>query len=75
MIRSVFAATLVAAMLAGPAVVLAQTDMVTYGDTLRKGSGAHSAVQPVRHGTVGAKHAGAMHAGGGHSAAKAHRRK
>jgi len=70
MIRSVFAATLAAAMFAGPAIALAQTDMVTYSETLRKKSGTHSAVQPVRRGTVGAKHAG-----GGHSAAKAHRRK
>ena len=49
MIRSVFAAALAAAMLAGPTVALAQTDMVTYGDTLRKkSSGAHSAIHAAR---------------------------
>jgi hypothetical protein len=70
MIRSVFAATLAAALLAGPAIALAQTDMVTYSDTLRKKSGAHSAVHPVRRGTLNAKHAG-----GSHPAAKGHRRR
>jgi hypothetical protein len=73
MIRSVFAATLAAAMLAGPAIALAQTDMVTYGDTLRKkSSSAHSAVRPVKRGTVSAKHGGGS---GKHPAAKAHHRK
>jgi hypothetical protein len=73
MIRSVFAATLAAAVLAGPAIALAQTDMVTYGDTLRKkSSGAHSAVHPVQRGTVSAKHG----AGGvKHPAVQGHRRK
>jgi hypothetical protein len=64
MTRSVFAATLAAVMLFGPAVALAQTDMVTYGDTLRKKSGAHSAIRQVKHGSLGAKHAGS------HAAAK-----
>jgi hypothetical protein len=70
MIRSVFAATLAAAMLAGPAIALAQGDMVTYSDTLRKKSSAHSAVHPVKHGTVSAKHGA-----GAHAAAKGHHRK
>jgi hypothetical protein len=66
MTRSVFAATLAAFMLFGPAAALAQTDMVTYGDTLRKKSGAHSAVRPVKHGSIGAKHAGSHPAARGH---------
>jgi hypothetical protein len=70
MIRSVFAATLAAAMLAGPTMALAQGDMVTYGDTLRKKSSAHSAVHPVKRGTVSAKHGA-----GAHAAAKGHHRK
>ena len=71
MIRSVFAATLAAAMLAGPTMALAQGDMVTYSDTLRKKSSAHSAVHPVKRGTVSAKHGAGTHA----AAAKGHRRK
>ncbi len=67
MTRSFFAATLAAAILVAPSIALAQTDMVTYGDTLRKKSGTHSAVHPVKRGTVSAKHGGA--------APKAHRRK
>lgn len=56
MVRSVFAAALAAALFAGP--VLAQTtDMVTYADTMRKKSGAHSAVHPVTRGPVSGKHA------------------
>jgi len=70
MIRSVFAATLVALMLASPAIALAQGDMVTYSDTLRKKSSGHSAVQPVKRGGVSAKHGG-----GAHAAAKGHHRK
>jgi hypothetical protein len=70
MIRSVFAATLAAAMLVGPAIALAQGDMVTYSDTLRKKSSAHSAVHPVKRGTVGVKHGA-----GAHAAARGHRRK
>jgi hypothetical protein len=73
MIRSVFAAALAAAMLAGPTVALAQTDMVTYGDTLRKkSSGAHSAVHQVKRGTVSAKHGGSS---GKHPVAKGHHHK
>lgn len=73
MVRSVFAATLAAALLAGPAIALAQTDMVTYGDTLRKKSpGAHSALHQVQRGPVGAKHG----AGGArHPAARARHHK
>jgi hypothetical protein len=70
MIRSVFAATLAVVMFAGPTVALAQTDMVTYGDTMRKKSSAHSAVHPVKHGTVSAKHGA-----GGHGAPKGHHHK
>ena len=70
MIRSVFAATLAAVMFAGPTVALAQTDMVTYGDTMRKKSSAHSAVHSVKHGTVSAKHGA-----GAHASAKGHHRK
>jgi len=56
MVRAVFAAALAAALFAGP--VLAQTtDMVTYADTMRKKSGAHSAVRPVTRGAVSGKHA------------------
>jgi hypothetical protein len=72
MIRSVFAATLAAVLLVGPAVALAQTDMVTYGDTLRKkSSGAHPALHQVQRGTVSAKHG----AGGAKHPAARHRRK
>jgi len=78
MVRSVFAAALAAVLLAGPA--LAQTtDMVTYADTMRKKSSAHSAVHQVTRGPVSGKHAaGAKHAvaakhtaSAKHSAAKA----
>jgi hypothetical protein len=69
MIRSVFAATLAAALLAGPAIALAQTDMVTYGDTLRRKSSAHSAVPPVKHGSTTTKRG---NAGGKRAAAKSH---
>lgn len=56
MVRSVFAAALATALIAGPA--LAQTtDMVTYADTMRKKSSAHSSVHPVTHGSVSGKHA------------------
>jgi hypothetical protein len=73
MIRSVFAATLAVALFAGPAIALAQTDMVTYGDTLRKkSSGAHSALHQVQRGTVSAKHGTG---GARHPAAQGHRRK
>jgi hypothetical protein len=43
--------------------VLAQTtDMVTYGDTMRKKSASHSAIRPVNRGPVSGKHAaGAKH--------------
>jgi hypothetical protein len=59
MVRSVFAAALAVAMFAGP--VMAQTtDMVTYADTMRKKSGAHSAVHPVTRGAVSGKHAAGM---------------
>jgi hypothetical protein len=61
MVRSVFATVLTAVLFAGP--VLAQTtDMVTYADTMRKKSSAHSAVRPVTRGAVSSKHAaGAKH--------------
>jgi hypothetical protein len=73
MIRSVFAATFAAALLAGPAIALAQTDMVTYGDTLRKKSpGTHSALHQVQRGTVSAKHGAS---GARHPAAKARHHK
>ena len=56
MVRSVLAAALAAALVAGPA--LAQTtDMVTYADTLRKKSASHSAVHPVTRGPVSGKQA------------------
>ena len=65
MVRSVVAAALAAVVFAGPA--LAQTtDMVTYADTMRKKSSAHSAVHPVTRGAVSGKHAAA---GAKHSAA------
>ena len=54
MVRSIFAAALAAVLFAGP--VLAQTtDMVTYADTMRKNSSAHSAVHPVTRGPVSSK--------------------
>lgn len=61
MVRSVFAAAFAAALFAGP--VLAQTtDMVTYADTMRKKSNAHSAIHPVTRGPASGKHtAGAKH--------------
>jgi hypothetical protein len=68
MVRSVFAAVLASAMLVGPAMALAQTDMVTYGDTLRKKSGPHSAVHSVARGSAGAKHG----SGGKHTASSKH---
>ena len=63
MVRSVFAATLAVALFAGPVMALAQTtDMVTYGDTLRKKSNSHSAIHPVTRGPANGKHAaGAKH--------------
>jgi hypothetical protein len=61
MMRSIFAAMLAALMVAAPSIALAQTDMVTYSDTLRKKSGAHSAVHPVKRGAVSAKHGGGSH--------------
>jgi hypothetical protein len=68
MVRSIFAGVLAAALLAGPAMALAQTtDMVTYADTLRKKGGSHSAVRPVTRGPVSSKHA----ASAKHAAAKA----
>ena len=64
MVRAVFVGVLAAALFAGPVVALAQTtDMVTYGDTMRKKSGSHSAIRPVTRGSVSGKHAaGAKHA-------------
>jgi len=61
MVRSAFAAALAAMLFAGP--VLAQTtDMVTYADTMRKNSRAHSSVHQVARGPVSGKHsAGAKH--------------
>ncbi|HEX4507314.1 MAG TPA: hypothetical protein VH722_16405 [Alphaproteobacteria bacterium] len=82
MVRSVVAAALAAVLVAGPA--LAQTtDMVTYADTMRKKSSAHSAVRQVAHGPVSGKHAaGAKHtvaakhtASSKHAAAKGKHRK
>ena len=72
MVRSVFAATLAVVMIASPAMALAQTEMLTYNDTLRKKSGAHSAVHPVKREAVSAKHG---NGGGKHTTAKGHRRK
>jgi len=58
MFRAVFVGVLAAALFVGPVMALAQTtDMVTYGDTMRKKSGSHSAIRPVTRGSVSSKHA------------------
>src|SRR5215470_11844062 len=58
MVRAVFVGVLAAASFVGPAMALAQTtDMVTYGDTMRKKSGSHSAIRPVTRGSVSSKRA------------------
>jgi len=58
MVRAVFVGVLAAALFAGPVMALAQTtDMVTYGDTMRKKSGSHSAIRPVTRGSISSKHA------------------
>jgi hypothetical protein len=75
MVRAVFVGVLAAALFAGPVIALAQTDMVTYGDTMRKTPTTHPSVRPVTRGSVssadarGARHTtSAQHASARHAA-------
>ena len=70
MVRFTVAASFSVLVLIGPATAFAQSDMSTYGDTLRKNSHTHSAIHPVKRGSASA----AKHNAGGqrHAASTGH---